>query len=97
MVIRPAQVEDATYWERMRQSLWPSSKREHASEIARYFAGNTREPIEVLLAFSERGDAIGFVELSFRAYAEGCVSDQVAYLEGLYVAPPGEGEALVQV
>ena len=65
MVIRPAQAEDATYWERMRQSLWPSSKREHASEIARYFAGNTREPIEVLLAFSERGDAIGLSNSRF--------------------------------
>jgi aminoglycoside 6'-N-acetyltransferase I len=71
----------------MRQSLWPSSRVEHATEIARYFKGNTRNPVQVLIAFDEQGNAIGFVELSFRVYAEGCISDHVPFVEGWYVEP----------
>jgi aminoglycoside 6'-N-acetyltransferase I len=39
------------------------------------------------------------VELSLRAYAEGCLSDNVAYVEGWYVSPDvrgrGVGRALI--
>ena len=73
---------------------------EHAGEIESYFAGNLAEPVEVLLAFNERGEAIGFIELSIRAYAEGCISDRVAFIEGWYVEPAerrqGVGAALVR-
>ena len=61
----------------MRQALWPSPAREHESEIERYFAGELREPVEVLIAFDETGEAIGLIELSIRAYAEGCATDRV--------------------
>jgi aminoglycoside 6'-N-acetyltransferase I len=71
----------------MRQSLWPSSKEEHATEIARYFKENTGHPVEVLIALDEQGNSIGFIELSIRAYAEGCVSTKVPYIEGWFVEP----------
>ncbi len=87
MLIRSATQTDRDSWERMRQALWPSPARGHAGEIDRYFAGKLREPLEVLIAFHERGEAIGFIELSIRAYAEGCVSDRVAFVEGWYVEP----------
>jgi len=55
--------------------------------------------LEVLLAVDEAGEALGFAELSIRPYAEGCVTDRVAYLEGWYVVPKarraGIGRALV--
>jgi aminoglycoside 6'-N-acetyltransferase I len=85
MLIRPAQPSDAAVWERMRQSLWPSSPGEHAAEIAAFFQGRRTNSAEVLLAFDEESQPIGFVELSIRNYAEGCSSDRVAYLEGWYV------------
>ncbi|MBI4472434.1 MAG: GNAT family N-acetyltransferase, partial [Acidobacteria bacterium] len=64
------------------------------------FNGEAREPFEVLLAFDEAGGAVGFIEISIRAYAEGCVTDRVAFIEGWYVEPAlrrtGIGTALIR-
>jgi aminoglycoside 6'-N-acetyltransferase I len=99
MTIRPVRETDRSSWERMRDALWPSEPGEHAREIELYFAGALHEPVEVLLACDEQGEALGFIELSIRAYAEGCVTDRVAYIEGWYVEPKmqrkGVGAALV--
>jgi aminoglycoside 6'-N-acetyltransferase I len=85
----------------MRQALWPSEPGEHAHEIARYFdLGGTPQLLEVLLAYGEKDEAVGMVELSIRPYAEGCVSDRVAFVEGWYVEPAerlkGIGAALIR-
>lgn len=99
MTVRPARASDAADWERMRQALWPSAPGEHAGEIAAYFAGDRRNPAQVLVAFDPTGGAIGFAEVSIRPYAEGCYSGRVAYLEGWYVDEAarrrGVGAALV--
>jgi aminoglycoside 6'-N-acetyltransferase I len=78
----------------MRGALWPSPSREHAGEIARYFLGNVREPLEVLIAVDEQGTAIGLIELSIRAHAEGCDTDRVAFVEGWYVDPNARGKGV---
>ncbi len=98
---RPVKEGDAVAWTRLRQALWPDAvPGEHADAIARYFAGTLREPIMVLLAEDDPGRPIAFVELSLRAYAEGCQSDNVAYVEGWYVTPEtrgrGVGRALIE-
>jgi aminoglycoside 6'-N-acetyltransferase I len=98
--VRSATVADTSAWLHMRCALWPEgSEAEHRSEIDQFFAGQLRDPLEVLLATTASGEAIGFAELSIRAYAEDCVTDRVAYLEGWYVAPEarrqGVGRALV--
>jgi aminoglycoside 6'-N-acetyltransferase I len=98
--IRSATREDVSAWIHMRQALWPvSSPPWHAEEVDKYFAGQLRMPLEVLIAFDDVGRAIGFAELSIRAYAEGCTTERVAYLEGWYVEPDarrtGVGRALV--
>jgi aminoglycoside 6'-N-acetyltransferase I len=98
--IRSATRNDAADWLRLRQALWPEgSGSSHAIEIEQYFAGKLRMTLEVLLAFDEDETAIGFAELSIRPYAEDCVTDHVAYLEGWYVEPAarrlGVGRALV--
>jgi aminoglycoside 6'-N-acetyltransferase I len=85
----------------MRCALWPEgSDTEHREEIERFFAGRLREPLTALLATNHSGDPVGFAELSIRSYAEGCVTDRVAYLEGWYVVPgarrQGVGAALVR-
>jgi aminoglycoside 6'-N-acetyltransferase I len=98
--VRSATRHDTAVWLRMRRALWPENGSDsHASEIDQYFAGTLRMPLEVLIAVDNGGHAIGFAELSIRPYAEGCVTDRVAYLEGWYVAPEarrrGVGRALV--
>jgi aminoglycoside 6'-N-acetyltransferase I len=83
----------------MRERLWPSDPGRHAKDIRRFFAGELREPLEVLLAFDDQGEAVGMLEFSIRAYVEGCVSDRVAFIEGWYVEPSARrsdiGAALV--
>jgi len=84
----------------MRSALWPEgSESEHRDEIDRFLAGQLSQPLATLLAMNSSGDAVGFLELSIRAYAEDCVTDHVAYLEGWYVVPEarrqGVGAALV--
>ena len=85
----------------MRQALWPEDGSDsHAQEIDEYFAGKLTNPLTVLLAIDSGKTAVGFAELSIRNYAEDCVTDRVAYLEGWYVAPSsrrqGVGRALIE-
>src|SRR5882762_9582706 len=94
MLIRPVKQRDRESWERMRGTLWPLPAREHAGEIDRYFDGELRDPLEVLMAFDEQGRAIGIIELSIRAYAEGCDTDRVAFVEGWYVDPNARGQGV---
>ncbi len=98
--VRPVTRGDAAAWLEMREALWPEDVRaSHAAEIDRFFAGELREPLAVLIAVDERNTPLGFAELSIRNYAEDCVTDRVGYLEGWYVAPRarrrGIGRALV--
>ena len=87
MFIRPVNRGDRDSWLRMRVALWPGE--DHGYEIDRYFAAEVREPLEVLIAFDD--DAVGFIELSIRPYAEGCETERVAFVEGWYVVPEARG------
>jgi aminoglycoside 6'-N-acetyltransferase I len=84
----------------MRNALWPGKPEDHVANIERFFAGQAREPLAVLMAFNQQGEATGFIELSIRSYVEGCVTDRVAFIEGWYVDPGarrgGVGAALVR-
>ena len=100
IAVRPAEAGDAATWLRMRHALWPgSSEEEHRREIDRFFRGEAREPLAVLLAEDAAGCALGLAELSIRAYAEGCSTDRVAFVEGWFVVPDarrqGVGRALI--
>lgn len=100
ITVRPAQPSDAPAWLELRCALWPEGSRtEHQDEIEAFFTGRSREPLAVLVARDETGCPVGFAELSIRAYAEGCRTDRVAYLEGWFVVPNarrrGVGRALV--
>src|SRR5215210_5531469 len=98
--VRRASHIDSAAWLRMRQALWPQEDgKYHADEIEKFFAGKLDMPLEVLVAVDGFGELIGFAELSIRRYAEGCVTDRVAFLEGWYVDEAhrrkGVGAALV--
>ena len=67
-IVRPAKPTDADAWLELRHALWPDrSKAEHGGEIDRFFAGDAREPLTVLLAEDGAGCPIGLAELSIRA------------------------------
>jgi len=100
MIVRVLTPRDAPAWLRMRRALWPHhAESEHAAEITAFLDGRAREPLAVLVAADGANQLIGFAELSIRAYAEGCRTDRVAYLEGWYVVPEARdkrvGRALI--
>src|SRR2546429_1463983 len=100
IAVRAAKQSDAAAWLQLRHALWPEgSEADHREAIDRFFGGDAREPLAVLLAEDGAGCPIGLAELSIRAYAEGCHTDRVAYLEGWYVVPDarnrGVGRALI--
>jgi aminoglycoside 6'-N-acetyltransferase I len=99
-MVRFVQPADAGAWLTMRVALWPEGTSEsHRREIDQFLAGALHMPLAVLMAVGDAGEIVGFVELSIRPYAEDCVTDCVAYLEGWYVVPEmrrrGTGRALV--
>jgi N-acetyltransferase len=89
VVVRPVQPTDGRAWSALRHALWPDgSVAHHASEIEAFFAGTLAEPNAVLVAEDHAANAlIGFIELSLRAYGEGCHTSPVGYVEGWYVVP----------
>jgi aminoglycoside 6'-N-acetyltransferase I len=93
--IRAVRASDADVWVRLRCALWPEgTEREHAAEIAEFFAGKAVEPLAVLLAEDREGNVIGLAELSIRPCAEGCSTDRVAFLEGWFVLPEARGRGV---
>ena len=95
ITVRPAKPSDAAAWLQLRHALWPEgSEAEHREEIHRFFAGDAREPLAVLLAENGAACPIGLAELSIHSHAEGCRGDRVAYLEGWFVAPKARGRGV---
>jgi len=78
--------------------LW--SREEHGHEIEQFFTGQAIEPLAVLIADDGMAGPIGIAELSIRSNAEGCRTNRVAYLEGVFVVPEarrrGVGKKLVE-
>jgi len=105
-LIRPVQPEDRTAWLGLRRHLWPDGTEEqHAADIARFFdaprrsVGMMPEQVFIAVTTGTTPDLVGFAELSRRAYAEGCETSPVGFLEGWYVVSSrrrqGIGRALV--
>ena len=104
--IRAVEPGDADQWVALRAALWPEEDSSvHGSEATRFFAeptpGPGSMPEAVFVAVNSSDPAIlqGFAEVSRRAYAEGCDTSPVGFLEGWYVVPEyrrrGVGGALL--
>ncbi len=100
MRVRPVRPEDQPHWYRLRCALWPGSNAEHARETQRYFVEAMPGLAMALVAETDDGELVGFAELSIRAYAEGCETERVGFLEGWYTARDlrgtGVGRTLVE-
>jgi len=93
VIVRPVRAADGDQWRCMREALWPEGVANHASEIQEFFADPSSARNTVLVAEYD-GVLVGFVELSLRAYAEGCETSPVAYLEGWFVSNDVRGAGI---
>jgi aminoglycoside 6'-N-acetyltransferase I len=100
MKVRLIEPRDRQAWAEMRAALWPDADRDElAHETLAHFSG---KPLADAVFLCEGVDsaACGFLELRLRAYAEGCLSSPVPFVEAWYVAASarhrGAGRALMQ-
>jgi aminoglycoside 6'-N-acetyltransferase I len=94
MKVRRYEPGDRTELQRMREALWPGCS---DADNDTWFA---RADATTFVALRDDGSYCGFVEVGSRAYAEGCDSSPVGYIEGWWVAvdmrKQGVGRALLK-
>lgn len=93
MQIRTYRPGDDAEWLRMRCALWPHHD-EPDVELADMAEWRSRPDAAVLFAERPEGGLAGFAEVGARAYADGCESAPVAYLEGWYVDEDARGQGV---
>lgn len=98
MRVREFQDSDWDEWRRMDQALFPDNEFEDDLE-ADMRALLARPDAAVFIAERSDGSVCGYVEVGGRAYADGCRSSPVGYIEAWYVDPDvrrsGYGRALL--
>ena len=100
IAVRHAELGDRSDWSRLRLALWPDEEEEvHRSAVEGFFTapriqGTMPEAVLVAVAPEAALALIGFAEVSRRAYAEGCETSPVGFLEGWYVVPEFRGQGV---
>ena len=79
MKVRRCELADRRAYQRMREALWPDCT-DADNDV--WFA---RADAATFLALRDNGTLCGFVEVGARAYADGCDSSPVGYIEGWWV------------
>jgi aminoglycoside 6'-N-acetyltransferase I len=97
-IVRETRAGDRAAWAAMRAALWPEERAAaHASAIDALLA---RENAWSFIAHAADGASLGFAEIAIRPYANGCDSQPVAFLEGIWVDEPfrrrGIGARLIE-
>ena len=86
-------------WLDMRERLWPSFSRVDWPDDERDTIADSERGCTLVAAAAD-GRLLGFLEVAERAFAEGCETGPVGYVEGWWVEPPyrkcGVGRALMR-
>ena len=97
MRVRPIEAHDADAWLDMRARLWPDADRLGLSrEVQSFLAGGDDKGMldAAFVAEDESGRIVGFLELSVRAFSDGCDSAPVPHVEGWFVHGTHRGEGI---
>lgn len=84
VIIKQATSADVTHWLEMRSQLWPPDADDDFTVEVEYILATPEQTAFVALIDSIYA---GFAEVSIRAYADGCKTNNVGYLEGIFVKP----------
>ena len=90
--IRRATHDDKPEWLRMRQALWPDAPADYLElDLDKLLAD---PDAGIFVASDSHGKLVAFIEVRLRAYAEGCETSPVGYIEAWYVDPHVRGQKL---
>jgi len=80
----------------MRARLWPDADADELARECRAFVAGTKRGIvdAAFLSLNDSVQPIGFIELSVRAFSDGCDSMPVPHVEGWYVEESARGQGL---
>ena len=82
----PIEKTDFEQWQTFRQTLYQSQPKDH--EFFQQEMHKIDKHKDWFAGFIEiKCQHVGFFELSIRNVVDGCLSERVAYLEGLYIQP----------
>lgn len=101
ITVRPLEARDVIVWAAMRKRLWPDADFGELVDEARTFLTEPESSLLDAAFIAEAGEdaPLGFVELTIRAFSDGCASQPVPHIEGWYVEPNarrgGTGRALI--
>jgi aminoglycoside 6'-N-acetyltransferase I len=95
-VIREVTACDVEPWAAMRARLWPEAPPDDLAREARAHAAGQSALIAAVWTAREADDRppAGFIEISIRAFSDGCDSMPVPHVEGWYVEPFARGRGL---
>lgn len=97
-IIRELGVTDRAAWAEMRGALWPDETPQAHAKAIDELLGNGKA--WGFVAETPEGKAAGFAEIVVRKYANGCETQPVPFLEGIWVKAPfrrrGIGARLIE-
>jgi aminoglycoside 6'-N-acetyltransferase I len=96
-IVREMRAADKPLWAEMRHALWPEETAAgHATQLDAILESDEAWGF---IVETREGVTVGFAELAIRKYANGCESQPVPFLEGIWIEEAhrriGAGRALV--
>jgi aminoglycoside 6'-N-acetyltransferase I len=83
IIVREMRAEDRAAWASMRAALWPEEDTSVLAQEIGGFLGS--DEAWGFIAETADGAPVGFAELAIRNYANGCETQPVPFLEGIWV------------